>query len=75
MISRYESQLVFPADSADYIDNVSDFVFRHIYTNYAYVDSVSSLMWSLRGRPERNLHAYYQALWTKSGPFTIRLLR
>jgi hypothetical protein len=76
MVSRYESQLVFPADSAYYINNVSDFVFSYIYTNYAYVDSVliaDAEAHEAAGNVTSD--AYYQALWTKSGPFTIGLLR
>jgi len=76
MVSRYESQLVYQADSVNYIPDVTDFVFSYIYTDYGYVDSVliaDSGARAIAGNVTSD--AYYQALWAKSGPFTIYLLR
>lgn len=76
MISKYEQLLVYPADSAKYVTNVSDFVFSYLYFNYAYVDSVlhaDVVAHAAAGNVTSD--AYYQALWNESGTFTIDLFR
>ncbi|MCK9421814.1 MAG: T9SS type A sorting domain-containing protein [Bacteroidales bacterium] len=76
MISRYESQLVYPADSAHFITDVSSFVFSYLYFNYQYVDSILIADNDARviaGNVTSD--AYYLALWTKTGPFTVGLLQ
>jgi hypothetical protein len=75
MIGRYESQLVYTPDSAGYIDDVSDYVFSYLYTNYNYVDSVLAADHyadSAAGSTSSDL--YYQTLWQQSGGFTIGLM-
>lgn len=76
MISKYEQQLVYPADSAQYITDVSDFVFSYLYINYVYVDSI--LLADIVARTAAGnvtSDAYYQVLWNETGTFTIDLLR
>jgi hypothetical protein len=76
MISKFESMLVYPADSAKVIGNVGQYVFDYLYDDYQYVDSVlladsqASLIAGGTGSD-----AYYQALWGKSGEFTKLLMR
>ena len=76
MVSKYEQLLVYPADSAQYVANVSDFVFSYLYTNYVYVDSVLAAdvaAHAIAGNVTSD--TYYQALWNESGTFTIDLMR
>ena len=76
MVSRYETQIVYPADSAHYIDDIGGYVFNFLYDNYKYVDSVllaDTYATTLAGGTGSD--AYYQALWAKSGEFTILLMR
>lgn len=76
LISRYETQIVYPADAARYIENVDGYVFGYLYENYKYVDSLllaDSYAKVLAGSTSSD--AYYQALWEKSGGFTILMMR
>jgi hypothetical protein len=76
MISKYESLLVYPIDSAVVVSDVRTYIFNYLYTNYKYVDSVllaDTYATSTAGNIGSD--AYYQALWAKSGPFTIDLMR
>jgi hypothetical protein len=76
MISRYESQLVYPADPAQYVDNAGEYVFRYIYENYRYVDSIliaDNYAKTIAGSTSSD--AYYQALWEQSGDFTRRMMQ
>jgi len=76
MISRYETQIVYPADSAHHIDNIGRYIFDYLYFDYKYVDSVllaDSYASNVAGGTGSD--AYYQALWTKAGNFTILLMR
>ena len=76
MIGKYETQIVYPVDTAYYISDVSRYVFDYLYYDYKYVDSVmlaDSYAHTLTGSITSN--AYYQALWEKSGNFTILMMR
>jgi hypothetical protein len=76
LVSRYETQLTYTADSARYIDNVNGYIFDYLYCDYQYVDSVllaDTYATNLAGNTSSD--AYYQALWEKSGNFTILLMR
>jgi hypothetical protein len=76
LVSRYEAQIVYPADSAHYIENPGAFIFNYLYGDYKYVDSLllaDQYATNLAGNTSSD--AYYQALWAKSGDFTILLMR
>lgn len=76
MINRYLAEIQYTNDSAVYISDVSDFVFRMLYENYVYVDSVlyaDALAKVITGSTSSN--AYYQNLWNLSKGFTIKLLK
>lgn len=77
LVSRYETQIVYPADSVQFIDNVGKYVFGYLYEDYQYVDSLllaDTYAKTLAGGSTTS-DAYYQALWAKSGDFTLRLMR
>jgi hypothetical protein len=76
MIGRYETQIVYPADTAKYVEDVNGYIFDVLYENYQYVDSIliaDTYATTFGGNTGSD--AYYQALWAKSGDFTIRLMR
>ncbi len=76
MIGRYETQIVYPADTARFIENVGGFIFNYLYHDYKYVDSIliaDTYATAIAGNTSSD--AYYQALWQKSGDFTILLMR
>ena len=76
MISRYESQLVYSADPAEYIQDVTSFVFGFIYVNHHYVDSILLADdYARMTTGSSSSSAYYNALWLKTGAFTNDLLR
>lgn len=76
MISRYESQIVYPADSAHYIEDAGGYIFRYLYVNYKYVDSLLQAdTYATATAGSIGSDAYYQALWAKSGPFTVMLMQ
>lgn len=77
LVSRYETQIVYPADSIQFIENVGEYVFSYLYEDFRYVDSIllaDTYAKNLAGGSTTS-DAYYQALWAKSGDFTIRLMR
>ena len=76
MISRYEAQIIYPADSAQMIPDVQHYIFEYLYHDYLYVDSIllaDSFAKTASGSITSD--AYYQALWAKSGSFTIQMMR
>jgi hypothetical protein len=76
LISRYETQIVYPVDSAHFISNVGAYVFQYLYEDYKYVDSVLiSDTYATTYGGATGTDAYYQALWAKSGDFTKRMMR
>jgi hypothetical protein len=76
MVSRYEGQIVYPADPAVLVGNVRDFVFSYLYEDYKYVDSVLTAdAYATATAGGTGSDAYYQALWSKSASFTILMMR
>lgn len=75
MVGRYASQIVYPVDSAMYIADISGYVFDYLYYDYKYVDSVLLADTYATAAGAVGSDAYYQALWAKSGNFTILMMR
>lgn len=76
MVTKYESQLTYTADSAQFINDVSGFVFDYLYRDYTFVDSILAADDHARlTTGSTSSDAYYQALWSRSGNFTITLMR
>ena len=76
MVSRYETQIVYPADPAHYVDDIGGYIFAYMYYDYQYVDSVliaDNYATTIAGGTGSD--AYYQALWEKSANFTILMMR
>ncbi len=76
LVSRYETQIVYPADSAKYIENVDAYIFNYMYNDYKYVDSVLLAdTYATTTAGGTGTDAYYQALWAKSRGFTILMMQ
>lgn len=77
MVSQFEGALIYPADSVRAIGNVEGYVFSYIYANYHYVDSVLLADTYAKAQSGGAVtgNTYYQALWQKTGNFTIGLFR
>jgi hypothetical protein len=77
MISNYESLLVYPPDSTQFISDIKDYIFSYLYDNHRYVDSVLLADTYAKTQSGGSVSGtvYYQALWDKTGAFTIALFR
>jgi len=76
MINAYIDQIQYSGDSISYIENVNQYIFGYIYSNYTYVDSVlmaDDYAQSVAGSTSSS--AYKQALWEKTGSFTTGLMK
>ena len=76
MINAYASQITYPGYEITEIENVNQYVFNYLYTNYTYVDSViaaDDYAKAIAGNTTSS--AYKQALWNKSKDFTIVLFK
>ncbi len=76
MIDKYSSQISYIADSVSYVEDISDYVFKMIYNNYDYVDSVlSSDKAAKTFAGNTNSDQYYQKLWELTDNFTTKLFQ
>ncbi len=76
LVAKYETLIVYPSDSAQLIQDVPAFIFGFLYENYVYVDSLLLADAYAKLQAGNNTSTeYYQALWARSGGFTIRLMR
>jgi len=75
LISRYEAQINYPADSAQLIPDVQKYIFDNLYNNYRFIDSLllaDTYAKTIAGGT--GSETYYQTLWTKTGGFTVKLM-
>ncbi len=76
MINNYENLLAYPDDSAVYIGNVPDYIFSYLYENNKLVDSILLADdYAQAAAGDHSSSEYYEALWGKTGIFTVRLLK
>jgi hypothetical protein len=76
MIGTYSTDIIYSDDPAQFINDVPGYIFTYIYHDYLYKDSVllaDQYAESIAGNT--NSSAYYQALWERSGAFTIALFK
>ncbi len=74
MISKFESEINYEADNIVYVNNLSEFVFTYIYSNYQYVDSVlqaDKAAAAFAGNNSSDI--YYNKLWELTNGFTLHL--
>ncbi|MBI2418456.1 MAG: hypothetical protein HYV28_11270 [Ignavibacteriales bacterium] len=75
LIQSYQSELLYTPAAASYVVDKSNYIFGFLYEDYLYVDSVlraDSAAHSITGSTSTT--PYYEQLWNKTAPFTIRLL-
>lgn len=76
MIDRYNDNILYPDDTAQFITDVTGYIFTYLYHNNKYVDSVllaDDYAQSVSG--SHSSSAYYQALWDRTGTFTTGLFK
>jgi hypothetical protein len=77
MINSFNTSIIYPVDSVEYIADLQSFIFTYIYENYRYVDSIlnaDNIAKSLSGGSTSS-SVYKQALWDNTKSFTIPLFR
>jgi len=76
MINAYISQITYDGFEISEIENVNQYIFNYLYTDYSYFDSVMAADDFAQGiAGNTNSQAYKQALWDKSRSFTIPLFK
>jgi hypothetical protein len=76
MIGTYQQQIIYSGDTISYVSNISDFVFKMIYTNYKYVDSVLQADMIAKNYAGGNYNnTYYQKLWELTKGYTVKLFK
>ncbi|HSP87479.1 MAG TPA: T9SS type A sorting domain-containing protein, partial [Ignavibacteriaceae bacterium] len=76
MINRFQLQINYSGDSASFVDDINNYVFSFLYSNYDYVDSVlyaDSAAKAFAGNTTSDL--YYNKMWEISKGFTIMLFK
>lgn len=76
LIGNYSSSIIYPDDTAQFINDVPGYIFTYLYHNYQYIDSVllaDQYAQSVAGNT--NSSTYYQTLWARTGTFTTELFR
>lgn len=74
MIGLYEEQINYQGTPTKATDNVEEYIFRYIYQNYPYMDSI--LIADNAGKeidPEANSDQYYAVLWEQTQNMTNTL--
>ena len=74
MINAYISQFNYEGAETNEIEDVNQYIFDYLYTNYTFVDSVLAADDYAKGiNSNTSSSEYKQALWEKSNGFTIPL--
>lgn len=76
MIGSFISQIVYGGSEISEIQDVNQYIFNYIYSNFKYKDSVlmaDNYAKSINSNTSSS--AYKQALWSKTGAFTTDLFR
>ncbi|MBK7031330.1 MAG: T9SS type A sorting domain-containing protein [Bacteroidales bacterium] len=76
MVNAFDDQIIYSGDSISHIENVNGYIFNYLYHNYQYIDSIllaDNYAKDLTGSTSSS--AYKNALWDKTGNFTIQLMK
>lgn len=74
MIGKFASQLIYEGGEISCVDDVSGFIFRYIYENNQYVDSlINADNYAKSVNASTSSSAYSNALWEMTGDLTIDL--
>ncbi|NVO21183.1 MAG: T9SS type A sorting domain-containing protein [Bacteroidetes bacterium] len=77
MIRKFVDQIIYTGDSVSVVPDVTSYVFKYIYNNYKYIDSVllaDDYATAIAGGATNN-DIYTTALWDKSKGFTTQLMK
>ena len=75
MIDQHIDDIQFKSSISRKVANVQSFIFKYLYANHAYVNSLlqaDSQAYEQAGKQYNEM--YYESLWAKSNLFTIKLL-
>lgn len=74
MIGKFASQLICEGGEVSYVEDVSGYIFRYIYENNQYVDSlINADNYAKSVNASTSSSAYSNALWEMTGDLTIDL--
>lgn len=76
MVNEHLDEIVYPGGPIAIIPDINRYIFNYLYANYVYVDSIfaaDDYAQSISSNPYSSL--YKNALWQKTGGFTINLFR
>ena len=76
MIEDHLNDIVYTGGTISVIPDVNKYIFNYLYTNYGYIDSVLNADDYARSISSNTYSSQYKdALWQRTGNFTIRLFR
>lgn len=76
MISNFYDQLVFPFDSAIFIEDVNSHVFDFIYRNYKDIGTILQAdVYAKSIAGNSSSITYYNTMWSECGDLTVRLFK
>lgn len=74
MINAHVNEIIYSGDSIRKVEDVQGYIFKYIYTNYPYIDSILAADTYARSlNSSTSSSEYKQALWDKTKGFTIKL--
>jgi hypothetical protein len=76
MVNAFIDEIIYSGDSISHITDVNGYIFNYLYHNYQYIDSIllaDDYAKDLTGSTSSS--AYKNALWDKTGNFTIQLMK
>ncbi|MEZ5082091.1 MAG: hypothetical protein R2750_01355 [Bacteroidales bacterium] len=76
MIEIYNNQIIYPGFQILAIENVNQYVFNYLYSNYTYIDSLlaaDDYAHNLAGNTNSSL--YYSTLWDETESFTVTMFK
>ena len=76
MIEIYLDQIIYPGYQTEPIENINQYIFSYLYSNYSYVDSLiaaDEYAHNLAGNTNSSL--YYATLWDETKNFTTLLFK
>lgn len=76
MIGTFNSQIVYQGYQIEVIDDVDQYIFNYLYTNYTYIDSILAADDYAEGIAGNTYSSqYYNALWDRTENFTTELFK
>lgn len=71
MVNTFLNSIDYPGDAISYVDDVENYVFAYIYSNFRYTDSIMAADdYAEAVAGNHSSYTYKQALWEKTGNLT-----